>query len=162
MEVVTDLGWKVRFKPLSMGFFRAPYPLMGSWAGINNNSAPEMWFLAPTHPYLEASLLSSITTLLIIACYNHKSWWVRLRVVPHFSSRDSRASETRARVKITPREKRLPAACSLFSRGVIFTRAYVSLALLSLRKNGGYSLSSQNSVLKNACVGRVPRACEWV
>ena len=47
-------------------------------------------------------------------------------------------------MKITPREKRrhaakfsLPAACRLFSRGVIFTRARVSLALLSLRKNGG-------------------------
>ena len=31
----------------------------------------------------------------------------------------------------------LPAACRLFSRGVIFTRARVSLALLSLRKNWG-------------------------
>ena len=31
----------------------------------------------------------------------------------------------------------LPAACRLFSRRVIFTRAYVSLALLSLRENGG-------------------------
>ena len=31
----------------------------------------------------------------------------------------------------------LPAACRLFSCGVIFTRARVSLALLSLRKNGG-------------------------
>ena len=55
---------------------------------------------------------------------------IRLRVVPHFSSRDSRASETRARV----------------SRGVIFTRA--SLALLSLRKNGGllvvYNLSASS------------------
>ena len=30
----------------------------------------------------------------------------------------------------------LPAACRLFSRGVIFTRARVSLALLPLRKNG--------------------------
>ena len=29
------------------------------------------------------------------------------------------------------------AACRLFSRGVIFTRARVSHALLSLRKNGG-------------------------
>ena len=32
---------------------------------------------------------------------------------------DSRASETRTRVKITPREN----ACRLFLRGVIFTRA---------------------------------------
>ena len=31
----------------------------------------------------------------------------------------------------------LPASCRLFSRGVIFMRARVSLALLSLRKNGG-------------------------
>ena len=70
---------------------------------------------------------------------------------PPFFLRDSRASETRAHVKITPREKRrhavgkeknesffsLPAACRLFSHGVIFTCAHVSLALLSLRKNGG-------------------------
>ena len=56
-----------------------------------------------------------------------------LSLVPHFIFlRDSRASETRARVKIT-----LRAACRLFSCGVIFTRARVSLALLSLRKNGG-------------------------
>ena len=54
-----------------------------------------------------------------------------------FFLRDSRASETRARVKITPREKRRHAACRLFSRGVIFTPTRVSLALLSLRKNGG-------------------------
>ena len=54
-----------------------------------------------------------------------------------FFLRDSRASETRARVKITPREKSRHAACRLFSIGVIFTRARVSLALLSLRKNGG-------------------------
>ena len=40
-------------------------------------------------------------------------------------------------VKITPREKRRHAVCRLFSREVIFTRAHVSLALLSLRKNGG-------------------------
>ena len=57
-------------------------------------------------------------------------------------------------MKITPREERrhaagreknvcspsffsLPAACRLFSRGVIFTRDRVSLALLSLRKNRG-------------------------
>ena len=31
----------------------------------------------------------------------------------------------------------LRAGCRLFSRGVIFTRARVSLALLSLRENGG-------------------------
>ena len=52
---------------------------------------------------------------------------------------DSRESETRARVKITPREKgetRWGAACRLFSRGAIFKRARVSLALLSLRTNG--------------------------
>ena len=51
-------------------------------------------------------------------------------------------------MKITPREKRrhaagredffpLPVACRLFSRGVIFMPTRVSLALLSLRKNGG-------------------------
>ena len=44
---------------------------------------------------------------------------LRLRVFPHFPSFFS-----------------LPAACRLFSRGLIFTRAHVLLALLSLRKNG--------------------------
>ena len=67
--------------------------------------------------------------------------YYRLRVVPHVFLRDSRASKTRARVKIKPREKRRHAAgrekCRLFSRGLIFTRARVLLALLSLRKNGG-------------------------
>ena len=56
---------------------------------------------------------------------------------PPFFLRDGRASETRAGVKITPREKRRHAAGRFFSPGVIFTRARVSLALLSLRKNGG-------------------------
>ena len=74
-----------------------------------------------------------------------------LRVLPHFLLRNSRASETRARMKITPRKNRrhaagrekndgpscfsLPAECRLLSRGVIFTRASVFLALLSLRTN---------------------------
>ena len=40
----------------------------------------------------------------------------------------------------------LPATCRLFSRGVIFTRARVSLALLSLRKNGGLLRSPQPEV----------------
>ena len=55
-------------------------------------------------------------------------------------------------MKITPREKRLfslPAACPPFSRGVIFTRARVSLAVLSLRTNGGllvvYNISTRAS-----------------
>ena len=50
---------------------------------------------------------------------------------PPFFLRDSRASETQAHVKIILREK------SPFLAWVIFTRARVSLALLSLRKNGG-------------------------
>ena len=59
---------------------------------------------------------------------------------PELVTRDSRASETRARVKITPREKRLHAArrrLAFLTFWVIFTRARVSLALLSMRKNGG-------------------------
>ena len=59
-----------------------------------------------------------------------------------FFLRDSGANETRARVKITPRKKgetRWGGRKTPFSRGVIFMRARVSLALLSLRKNGDYS-----------------------
>ena len=54
----------------------------------------------------------------------------RVRVVLHFFLRESRTSETREHVKITPREKG-------DTRGVVFTRPHVSFALLSLRKNGG-------------------------
>ena len=69
-----------------------------------------------------------------------------------FFLRDSRASETRACVKIIPRKKEETRwgerkmknlfsnrRVSPFPRGVIFTRARVSLTLLSLRKNGDYS-----------------------
>ena len=73
----------------------------------------------------------------------------RLRVVPHFSSgivepaKHERAWKSpHARKGVTPWGERkmrfsLPAACHLFSRGMIFTRARVSLSLLSLRKNRG-------------------------
>ena len=49
----------------------------------------------------------------------------------------------------------LPAACRLFSRGVIFTRARVSLALLSLRKNGGL-------LVVYATRGSCPLLCEVI
>ena len=52
---------------------------------------------------------------------------------PPFFLRDSRVSKTQTRVKITALEKRRHGA-GIFSRGMIFR---VSLALLSLRKNGG-------------------------
>ena len=61
---------------------------------------------------------------------------VRLRVVPHFSSRDSRASETRARVKIIPREKRRHAAgteknrVSPFHARSRFARSTINVGLL--------------------------------
>ena len=69
----------------------------------------------------------------------------RLRVVPHFSSgiverakRERAWKLPHARKGDTRLGKRksLPAACRRFSRWVIFTRARVSLAQLSLRKNG--------------------------
>ena len=55
----------------------------------------------------------------------------RLQVVPHFSSGIVERAQ--------PGKKffSLPAACHLFWRGVIFTHARISLALLSMRKNGG-------------------------
>ena len=40
------------------------------------------------------------------------------------------------------------AACRLFSRGLIFTRARILLALLSLRKNGGLLVVYSNSSAK--------------
>ena len=66
------------------------------------------------------------------------SWSPRVQTTssPPFFLRDSRASETRVRVKIIPREKRRH-ECRLFSRGMIFTRTRVSLVLLSRRENGG-------------------------
>ena len=43
-----------------------------------------------------------------------------------------------------PSEAGTLAACRLFSHGVIFTRARVSLALLSMRKNGGLLVVYKN------------------
>ena len=68
-------------------------------------------------------------------------WWrremsARLRVFPHFSSGIVERAK-RKRVKITPREKGDTLRVSPFSRGVIFTRARVSLAPLPLRTSGG-------------------------
>ena len=50
---------------------------------------------------------------------------------PPFFLRDGRTIETRARVKITPTRKgdTRRGECRLFSLGVIFTRACVSLSL---------------------------------
>ena len=53
----------------------------------------------------------------------------------------------------------LPAACRLFSRGVIFTRFRVSLALLSLRKNGGLLVvygQVYTVITKFSCFHRFP------
>ena len=89
----------------------------------------------------------------------------RLRVVPHFSSgiveqakRERARNSPYARKGDTRRGERkmrdyrqffsLPATCRLFSRGVIFTRVRVSLALLSLRKNGGLQASRVQSYLR--------------
>ena len=63
----------------------------------------------------------------IVKCRGALTLLPRLRVVPNFSS----GIVGRAKLERNAR------ACRLFSRGVIFTRARVSLALLSLRKNGG-------------------------
>ena len=60
---------------------------------------------------------------------------VRLRVVPHYSSGIVERAKRERAWKSPTREGRY--ACRLFSRGVIITRARVSLPLLSLRKNGG-------------------------
>ena len=77
--------------------------------------------------YANIKLVSSIST----QGFAGMPWRIygicsRLPVVPHFSA----GIVKRAIFS-------LPAACRLFSRGVIFTRARVSHALLSLRKNGG-------------------------
>ena len=68
----------------------------------------------------------------------------RLRVVPHFSSRDSRASETRARVKITPREKRRHAW------GDFHARSRFARSTIPWGKMGDYSYSSLPSKRNHA------------
>ena len=59
----------------------------------------------------------------------------RLRVVPHFSSGIVERAK-RERAWKSPHARKDDTRRRLFSRGVIFKRARVSLALLSLRKNG--------------------------
>ena len=94
--------------------------------------------------------MATVRTNFILFCLFGIYLLSRLRVVPHFSSgivergkRERAWKSPHAAEGDTRREERkksfffLPAACRLFSRGVFFTPARVSLALLSLRKNGG-------------------------
>ena len=80
---------------------------------------------------------STICYLRSAECFFHGLH--KLRVVPHFSSGVVERAK-RERAWKSPHAEReffsLPAACRLFSRGEIFTRARVSLAPQSLRKNG--------------------------
>ena len=75
--------------------------------------------------------------------FTHSLDQIRLGVVPHFFLWDSRASETRARVKITPREKDdkkdkvSPRRVSPSLAWDNFHARSLSLALPSLRTNGG-------------------------
>ena len=80
-------------------------------------------------------------------------------VVPHFSSgiverakRERAWKSPHARKGDTRRGERK----MIFSRGMIFTRARVSLALLSLRKNGGllvvYKISKTTTLLFQLCI----------
>ena len=84
-----------------------------------------------THFGCELNLISKVRV------FGTRKWPIDagLRVVPHFSwGIVERAKPERAWKSLHARK---PVGCRLFSRGVIFTRARVSLALLSLRKNGG-------------------------
>ena len=86
----------------------------------------------PSHPGF-ASVTSWDTTRLrvssgIVGRAKRERAWKS----PHARKGDTRRGERKMRSFFS-----LPAACRLFSRGVIFKRARVSLALLSLRKNGG-------------------------
>ena len=56
-------------------------------------------------------------------------------------------------MKIASREKRQHAACRLFSRGLIFTRARVSPALLSLHEE---KWGTTRSLSTNSCYGCKP------
>ena len=81
--------------------------------------------------------------------YKVKVYCSRLRVVPHFFSgiverakRERAWKSPHARKRDTRRgERKMSVACRLFSRGVIFTRARVSLALLSLEEKWGTTRS---------------------
>ena len=66
----------------------------------------------------------------------------RLRVVPYFSSGIVERAK-RERAWKSPHARRVA-----FSRGLIFTRAHVSLVLLCLRKNGGLLVGYRNALVK--------------
>ena len=119
--------WRLRNERRKAILMTRHYPDMGSASNWSGSYTSPIWNF-----YTGFSDVISRT--------NH--WWrremsARLRVVPPFFLRDSRASETRARVKITHARKGDARRVSPFSRGVIFTRARVLLALLSLRTSGG-------------------------
>ena len=112
---------------------RAPVFLLSP--GINTRGAtlPPCWIYSKSRGFYRP-----------IRHFSPVKVFLRLRVVPHFSSgmvgrakRERAWKSPHARKGDTRHFSLSPPRVAFFSRGVIFTRACVSLALLSLRKNGG-------------------------
>ena len=100
-----------------------------------------LFFLLVTLVFFEQLRIESELRKVCTLCVPLFFFRSRLREVPH-----CRASETRARVKITPREKRRHAA-GREKNFSLFPPRRISLALLSLRKNGGLLQSRTSSPL---------------
>ena len=119
-----------------------------TWQKINRDEISAFSYFRGSRAIL-AETKDYISNKSLLHHYKHHNGdyvFCRLRVVPHFSSgkveqakRERAWKSPHARKDDTRRGERriIFLACRLFSRGVIFTHTRVSLALLSLRKNGG-------------------------
>ena len=135
--------------------FPSPYPLFHFLVLVSFlvRSKPKISFHGlfllrnQTETLATRTSLSLITpgpwTTLVPPSFPFQTKWLdrhlaRLRVVPHLSSEIVERAKIKTRLCVKNHLTGEKATrVSPFSRGVIFTRARVSLALLSLRKNGG-------------------------
>ena len=122
---------------LSIVFFSFSREWWDHWQStLQSDKTPQSWENESSRNSLRSGLCWTHTAVL----WGNRFWrriWnrirdvARLRVVPHFSS-GIRERAKRERAWKSPHARK-----GDMRRGVIFTRARVSLALLSLRRNGG-------------------------
>ena len=121
---------------LPIVFFSFSREWWDHWQSTLQSEKTQSWESEPSRNGLRSGLCWTHTALLWGNRFWRKIWngirdVARLRVVPHFSSGIGERAK-RERAWKSPHARKGDTR-----RGVIFTRARVSLALLSLRRNGG-------------------------
>ena len=121
-SIFFNFFWNVNFVAAKKNFRRS-----WIWMPKSDSLLSEMW----KFPAMFCHAGPSSLVVVFAGCLFLLSYLHRLRVVPHFSSGIVERTK-RERAWKSPHARKGDT-----QRGAIFTRSRVSLALLSLRKNGG-------------------------